>query len=252
MNKLELLEKYLNEELNPQEQVAFDRLVKEDADFREEVQLAVVLNANHKVERKLHFQKLLREQGAQKSITEVKDTPVRRLPLRQLRSIAAVLLLGLTLAMGWLMFGTSNADTLVAEGLSEKYTSPITVRGETNNTDPNWTNAIQAYKDGNFPTAIAALERSIEKDITNVDEKHFYLGLCYLYQKVADHENAIIHLKKSKEINPDRYEQQSNWFISLALLNLQRDEEAIPLLEKMVENNKGWKSGAAAELLKEL
>ena len=250
MNKLELLEKYLSEELNPQEQIAFDRLRKEDADFSEEVQLAIVLNANHKVERKLHFQKLLKEQQTQKTITEVKETPVRRLPLRQIRSIAAVLLLGLSVAMAWLTFGASNADALVAEGLSQKYTSPMIVRsGE--NTDPNWKNAIQAYKDGNFPTAIAALERSIEKDITNVDEKHFYLGLCYLYQKVSDHENAIIHLEKSKQINPDRYEQQSNWFISLALLNLQKDEEAKPLLEKMVDS-KGWKSAEAAELLKEL
>ena len=250
MNRLELLEKYLSEELNPQEQVAFDRLMKDDAEFREEVQLAVVLNANHKVERKLHFQQLLKEQQAQKISTEVKETPVRRLPLRQLRSIAAVLLLGLTMAVGYLMFGTSNADALVAQGLSQKYTSPmIEMSGE--NTDPNWKNAIQAYKAGNFPTAIAALERSIEKDITNVDEKHFYLGLCYLYQKVADHENAIIHLTKSKEINPDRYEQQSNWFISLALLNMQRNDEAIPLLGKMVES-KGWKSADAAELLDEL
>ena len=247
MDKLDLLEKYLSEELNPQEQIAFNQLMKEDADFKEEVQLAIVLNANQKVERKLHFKKLLQER---QTVTPIKEATVRQLPMRKIRSIAAVVLLGLTMAMGWLMFGQSNADELVAEGLSQKYTSPVTVRsGE--DTDPNWKNAIQAYKDGNFTTAIAALERSIEKDITNTDEKHFYLGLCYLYQKEADHKNAIMHLEKSKQINPTRYGQQANWFISLGLLNLQKDNEAKVLLEEMVES-KGWKSAEAAALLKEL
>ena len=245
MDKLDLLEKYLQEELNPQEQIAFDQLMKDDAEFKEEVQLAVVLNANQRVEQKLYFKKLLEERDAATT-----ETPVRQLPLRRLRSIAAVLLLGLTMAAGWLMFGQSNANELVAEGLSQKFTAPVTVRsGE--DTDPNWKNAIQAYKDGNFTTAIAALERSIEKDITNVDEKHFYLGLCYLYQREADHENAIVHLKKSKQINSNRYAQQANWFISLALLNLQKTEDAKILLEEMVAND-GWRSADAAALLKEL
>jgi len=247
MNKLVLLEKYLSEELNPQEQIAFDQLMKDDAEFMEEVQLAVVLNANRRVEQKLHFKKLLAER---QTASATKETPVRQLPLRRLRSIAAVLLLGLTMAAGWLMFGQSNIDDLVAEGLSQKYTAPVTVRSG-DDTDPNWKNAIQAYKDGNFTTAIAALERSIEKDITNVDEKHFYLGLCYLYQREADHENAIVHLEKSKQINSNRYAQKANWFISLALLNLQREEEAKVLLEEMVTSD-GYKSEAAAELLKEL
>jgi len=248
MDKLDLLEKYLSEELNPQEQIAFDQLMKNDADFKEEVQLAVVLNANQRVEKKLHFKKLLAER---QTTPAKKDTPVRQLPLRRLRSIAAVLLLGLTMAAAWLMFGQSNANDLVAEGLSQKYAAPVTVRsGE--DTDPNWKNAIQAYKDGNYTTAIAALERSIEKDITNIEEKHFYLGLCYLYQREADHESAIEHLRKSKQINPNRYAQQANWFISLALLNLQKDEEAKVLLEEMVADPKGWKNAEAAELLKEL
>ena len=248
MDKLDLLEKYLSEELNPQEQISFDQLMKDDAEFREEAQLAVVLNANRRIEQKLHFKKLLAER--QTETTPVKEAPVRQLPLRRLRSIAAVLLLGLTMAAGWLMFGQSNVNDLVAEGLSQKYTAPVTVRsGEV--TDPNWKNAIQAYKDGNYTTAIAALERSIEKDITNAEEKHFYLGLCYLYQREANHEKAIDHLTKSKQINPNRYAQQANWFISLALLNLQKEEEAKVLLEEMVADE-GYKSAEAAELLKEL
>ena len=211
MDNLNLIEKYLNEELNTAELAAFDRLVKEDPEFAEEVRVAVTLNANFKVQQKLRFQGLLKKQ-------EIQKTPIRRLPLRRLRSIAAVLVFLLAVAMGWMIFGPVDTSALADEYLVIKYTSPMVTLDPAVDLDSNWKNAITAYQDKQFPTAIAAIERSLQdsSDSGNVEMKHFYLGLSYLYQKVPNAEKALIHLEKSKKSS--LYKQQANWFMSLAFL----------------------------------
>ena len=89
MKNLDLLEKYLNEELSANERTEFEQLQKSDADFAEEVQVAVTINADFNVKQKMRWQALLNEQG-----NVGKETPVRTLAPRRsinwIRNIAAV------------------------------------------------------------------------------------------------------------------------------------------------------------------
>ncbi|MFT6321837.1 MAG: hypothetical protein ACJAT4_002767, partial [Granulosicoccus sp.] len=171
MKNLDLIEKYLNEELSSNERSEFEQLQKSDAGFAEEVQVAVTLNADFNVKQKMRWQSLLNEQGS-----VVKEAPVRTLAPRRslswIRSIAAVFILGIGLSLAWLMFSSPDAGTLAEDHLMEIYEAPSVVRhGDL--ADTNWKNAISAYNDGQFSVAVAAIESSLEKNSDQLDEKNF-------------------------------------------------------------------------------
>ena len=252
MKNLDLIEKYLNEELSSNERSEFEQLQKSDADFAEEVQVAVTINADFNVKQKMRWQSLLKEQG-----NVVKETPVRKLAPRRsiswIRSIAAVFILGLGLSLAWLMFSSPDAGTLADDQLMEIYEAPSVVR-QGDLADANWKNAISAYKDGQFSVAVAAIESSMDKGSEKLDEKHFYLGLSYLYEDVPNYEKAINHLATSKELNSSSlFAPKANWFMALAYLKQGKIKEAKTLLQLVInENVAGWKKAEATALLNKI
>ncbi len=252
MKNLDLIEKYLNEELSANERSEFEQLQKSDADFAEEVQVAVTINADFNVKQKMRWQSLLKEQG-----NVVKETPVRKLAPRRsiswIRSIAAVFILGLGLSLAWLMFSNPDAGTLADDQLMEIYEAPSVVR-QGDLADANWKNAISAYKDGQFSVAVAAIESSMDKGSEKLDEKHFYLGLSYLYEDVPNYEKAINHLATSKELNSSSlFAPKANWFMALAYLKQGKIKEAKTLLQLVInENVAGWKKAEATALLNKI
>ena len=247
--KINLIEKYLNEELNAKELQQFEQLQKTDSDFAEEVQVAVAINADFNVQQKLRWQSLLEEQGSSRA-TPVRQLTPRKSSINWIRSIAAVFILGLGLSMAWMLFSSPEMGELADAQLINVYNAP-TVTMDTEEIDSNWKNAIDAYKDGNFSVAVAAIESSIEKNEERIDEKHFYLGLSYLYEDVPNLDKAITHLAKSKEMNAPIYAAQANWFMSLAYLKQGNKESAKALLQEVVNAN-DWKKAEATALLNQL
>ena len=255
MKNLDLIEKYLNEELSSNERSEFEQLQKSDADFAEEVQVAVTLNADFNVKQKMRWQGLLKEQG-----NLVKETPVRKLAPRRsiswIRSIAAVFILGLGLSLAWLMFSSPDAGTLAENELMDLYDEPTVLKSQEEGvvTDTNWENAISAYRDGQFSVAVAAIETSIGKNSEKLDEKHFYLGLSYLYEDVPNYEKAINHLATSKELNSSSlFAPKANWFMALAYLKQGKIKEAKTLLQLVIsENSTNWKKAEATTLLNKI
>jgi tetratricopeptide (TPR) repeat protein len=252
MKNLDLIEKYLNEELSANERSEFEQLQKSDADFAEEVQVAVTINADFNVKQKMRWQGLLNEQG-----NVVKETPVRKLAPRSsinwIRNIAAVFILGLGLSMAWLMFSSPEAGELADEQLMEIYVEPESFMND-RDVDSNWKNAIAAYEEGQFSIAVAAIERSIEKNSEKLDQKNFYLGLSYLYEDVPNYDKAISHLAKSKELNSSSlFAPKANWFMALAYLKQGNIKEAKALLQLVIdENSYNWKKAEATALLNKI
>lgn len=251
MKNLDLIEKYLNEELSANERTAFEQLQKSDADFAEEVQVAVTINADFNVKQKMRWQSLLNEQG-----NVVKETPVRKLAPRRsinwIRNIAAVFILGLGLSMAWLMFSSPEAGELADEQLMEIYKKPKAFMNNGVDVDSNWKNAIAAYEEGQFSVVVAAIESSMSKNSEQLDEKHFYLGLSYLYEDVPNYDKALDHLAKSKELNSSsQLAPQVNWFMALAYLKQGKIKEAKALLQLVIDANI-WKKAEATALLNKI
>lgn len=251
MKNLDLIEKYLNEELSASERTEFEALQKSDADFAEEVQVAVAINADFNIKQKMRWQSLMNEHE------NVKETPVRKLTPRRslgwIQSIAAVFILGLGLSMAWLMFSSQDAGELADKELMEVYVKPEKFMKDLN-TSPNWESAIAAYDEGQFSVAVAAIERSIEKNekAGELDVKHFYLGLSYLYEDVPNYDKAISHLAKSKELNSSSlFAPKPNWYMALAYLKQGKIKEAKALLQLVINAN-NWKQKEATALLNKL
>lgn len=247
MKNLDLIEKYLNEELSANERSEFEQLQKSDADFAEEVQAAVVINADFNIKQKMRWQGLLNEQG--------NETPVRRLAPRRsiswIRSIAAVFVLGIGLSLAWLMFSSPDVSSLADNELMEIHVKPESFMNN-QNVDSNWENAIAAYEEGQFSIAVAAIEKSIEKNTEKLDQKYFYLGLSYLYEDVPNYDKAISHLAKSKKLNSSSlFAPKANWFMALAYLKQGKIKEAKALLQILIDANI-WKKEEATALLNKL
>ena len=250
MENIELIEKYLNDELSASELMQFESLQKTDSEFAEEVQLAITLNADFNVQQKKRWQAMLKEQGAKV------ETPVRQLTPRTsavnwMRSIAAVFVLGLGLALAWMMFSSPDIDSVASAQLENIYEDPTPMRDSAEGAeDVNWTNAINAYEEKNFSLATIAIEKSIEKNPTNLGEKYFYLGVSQMYEDAPDYEVAMTNLKKGKELNR-LFKSQADWFMSLACLKLNKKEEAKALLQEVV-NADNWGKAEATALLNQL
>jgi len=255
MKNLDLIEKYLSEELNSKEQSEFDTLKKNDADFAEEVQMAVAVNADFNIKQKTRWQSLIKEQAT--PVLETQEAKVRTMTPRKssfnwIRSIAAVFILGLGLSLAWMIFASPDVNTLANEELIDVYKAPTSLMSvsEEEVVDANWNNAIQAYRDGQFSVAVAAIGSSIKKNPEKLDEKNFYLGLSYLYEDAPDLDKAISHLETSKEMN-DLYSAEANWFMSLAYLKKGNKENAKTLLQEVVDAAT-WKKAEAIALLNNL
>jgi len=251
MDNLELIEKYLNEELSANELMQFESLQKTDSEFAEEVQLAVTLNADFNVQKKKRWQAMLKEQGA-KIETPVRQLTPRKSAVNWMRSIAAVFVLGLGLALAWMMFSSPDMNSLASAQLENIYEDPTSFMGEDTGTveDSNWENAIKAYEEENFSLATIAIEKSIEKNSTNLGEKYFYLGVSQMYEDAPDYEVAMTNLKKGKELNR-LFKSQADWFMSLACLKLNKKEKAKALLQEVV-NADDWGKAEAIALLNQL
>jgi tetratricopeptide (TPR) repeat protein len=253
MKKLDLIEKYLSEELSANERSEFEQLQRSDADFAEEVLVAITINADFNVKQKMRWQGLLNEQ-----VSVVKETPIRKLFLRRsislVRGIAAVFILGLGLSLAWLIFSNPDARNLADEQLMEIYVAPKAFMGENANTDFNWKNAVSAYRNGQFSVAVAAIESSMDIGSEKLDEKYFYLGLSYLYEDVPNYEKAINHLAKSKELNSSSlYAPKAHWFMALAYLKQGKVKEAKTMLQLVInENTTNWKKAEATALLNKI
>ncbi len=248
MENLELIEKYLNEELSTSELAQFESLQKTDSEFADEVHLAVTLNADFKVQKKKRWQALLKEQGA-KVETPVRQLTPKKSAVNWMRSIAAVFALGLGLALAWMIFSSPDMESLASEQLKNVYTAPTTMMNDSAE-DVNWANAINAYKEENFSLATIAIEKSIEKNPENLGEKYFYLGVSQMYETAPDYQDAITNLKKGKELN-SQFTSQANWYMSLAYLKLNKIKEAKALLQDVV-NADNWGKAEATALLNQL
>lgn len=255
MDKEYLIQHYLLNKLSEEEQGQFDKLIAEDAEFKEEVEMQSILFAKFKVDAKkemLTWKKDIKPktdaekrtiEPTIKSIKKSTETKVSRLPTF-LKSIAALFVLGV-LSYGiysYLLPTTFSIDAYLAQ----KHPSSATFRGESSAKQDQWDLAVVAYDNGKYK--IAADE--IKKIVSLTAEQKLYLGLSYLYQKDIDGTKAIeIFQDLLKE--PNEFKEETAWFLSLAYLKNKEKAKAIPLLQNIVKTN-AWNAEKAKGLLEEI
>lgn len=111
----------------------------------------------------------------------------------------------------------------------------------------NWTEAARSYQVGNYAKAEAALRKAEEEDEMPLSVTSFYIGQCLLAtDKPGD---ALVIFREAIQIQESPHEA-IRWYMALAHLKLGEVAPAKDLLWE-IENDKGYKSGTAIQLLED-
>jgi len=176
MKYTEIIDKYLDGEMTPQEEAAFEQEVKTDPDLADEIelhQLAIVgiqRIQKEKAQMEVVEREVETEQPAltvvEKSIEEIGEKQQKPSPVipmwRKLLPIAATLLLIPAIYFITLSFSNPLKDRSIA--LIEHYQS--TTQGGNNSDEPEKTTLLKGiddFKEKDYPTAIVSFDQVIEK-----------------------------------------------------------------------------------------
>ncbi len=245
MKRETLLEKYLQDKLTETERQEFDVLLKNDPDFKEEVEFQMDVKRAVTADEDENFMGILSDFESDARAGELKtpqgeEQKVKAFPTKWLVAASVVVLVGLA------YFFTANQTTGPQDLFAENFkpyrnvTHPIT-RGE-EATDMK-TKAFLAYSKEEYKEAIPLFTELYSS------QKEPY----YLFYKA----NALIQLNKAAEAVPllqehlgtqDSLTDKSHWYLAMAYLQLEDTEKAKRALKTVVEN-KTYKAEEAKQLL---
>lgn len=169
--------------------------------------------------------------------------------------IAAAVALLITAGYLFLQLNGQSGNPVIAQ-LEETYPGPVTTRSAT----PDITeaplfeteqSATQAYNSGDYDRA-ADLFYELIAARQDSDEWIFYGAISQLYDK--EYEAAIGGFEQLKSLYYERgapgvFNQQGEWYLSLALYQGNRKEEAREIWQKISAQESHYQRNAASELL---
>ncbi len=242
--KAQLTEKYFSNTLNEDEAKLFEELIKNDPEFRDEVEFQENLKQVCKAEDDLQFKKLMASFEEELEPEKKRLTIYRKLYYKI--AVAAVLIF----ALGWLattisMKRMSNTELYAAYFEPSKNVSfPIT---RSSSEEDKLTEAFIAYEDRNYATALTLFDQyyTETKDRTVL----YYKANVLL---ATDQPAEALEVLEIVETSSSNLASRAHWYKALAYLKTNRQTEAVKELEILLKNKEDFKKKEAEKLLKEL
>ncbi|MBD1261578.1 hypothetical protein HZY62_13320 [Maribacter polysiphoniae] len=238
MSKQEdLIEKYIQNRLSPEERVMVDELLHNDIDFQKELTLQANLKKAIRKEDDDRFRDLISELESKAKI----EKPItRRSYVKWLAAASVLLFVGLTYFLT--MDQKVSTDDLFASYF-EPYRNVVQPLQRGDGYQDEKTLAFLAYERGEYDTAI-----SLFSNLYSTTKEPYYL-----FYKA----NALLKLKKANEAVPlllehlktnDTLTEKTTWYLALAYLKMNDRPNARKTLEKVIADGK-YKSTEAKKLL---
>lgn len=242
MKNEELIAKYFQDNLTSEEQNKFDKLLKEDAGFKEQFEFENNVQQIIKNKERKALKDKLKKFEKESINPSVKKFSFWK-PLRIAASIAIIL------TAGWYLYNSNtslNVEKLFTENY-EKYPNTIyaITRDTTTDTSIEY-KAFEAYEANNFQKSIVLFKEL--KESKNPEYVDFYLAQSYLNNNQLD---KAIELFTDISTHKKEFSSESYWYLALAYLKKGEKEKAIKTLEELVQD-KGYKKVEAINLLKKL
>jgi len=265
LDKQALIEKYIHKNLTDEELNTLETLVKEDQEFSEELEVAVIVNAEYQVAQKKRWRAIQKEDTSnnQSSVLKSVKTPpqtsdndtIRSIQPKKtnlFRKIAAIVLVLLVPIFAYFMFQQTNSlDSMIGEQMAMKHPVPTSVRGK-GNTQKEWQTASLAYQKGKYDLTIAAIDR-VEQMQPLTNEQHLYEGLSQAYKNPPNYQAAIESFDKILAAPDDQLRKEALWYSSLVQLKLNDPAKAKKHLSDFTQiKPQSWKYEQAVDLLKNL
>ena len=183
--------------------------------------------------------KLSKEYQISRQTTRKRDTKVKW--LRPLAIAASILIL---ITAGNILLNKQSLSDFAFEMIHQDYLQHPGFNKGAGQTDETRTSGVEAFVNREFSEAATLFESINEKN----EEDRFYLALSLLYS--ADYLSAINQFKEIQKNSDNRFRQETNWFLSLALIQNDQLEEASTILGEIGLDE--WHHEDAQELLKKI
>jgi tetratricopeptide (TPR) repeat protein len=239
MSKQEdLIEKYIQNRLSPEEALMVDELLQNDVNFEKELTLQANLKKAIKKDDDDQFRNLISEI---ESKAKIENPQTKRSYVKWLAAASIVVLLGL--GYFFTMDQTVSNNELFASYF-EPYRNVIQPLERGSERQDEKTLAFLAYEKGDYEKAI-----QLFTDLYNVTKESYYL-----FYKA----NALLKLEKANEAVPillehlktkDTLTEKTTWYLALAYLKLNDKSNARITLKKVIADGT-YKTLEAQKLLK--
>jgi hypothetical protein len=225
----DIIEAYLNNELEVDERIAFENRIGQEPDLLEEITLHRQIRGFVKETEvnKLKSQVknwMLEEEVKPKKITLFSSTNL-------LRIAASIVLIS---GLGWYYFNSQTSDNQYLTELIGQ--NPGTLQGKDDSN--TWTPLFQEKK-------YAEVISIINKKEIRTSEEVYYLGLSYAAEN--DYSKAVAQFSKSI-LQDSIYAEKANWALALVYLKQNNEILAKPLLEKIADSDSEFSEKAKSLL----
>lgn len=242
MEKEDLLDKYIRDELSDEEKAQLEGLEnsQEDLDFLKDMQ--TVLQVKERENLKAQFQSFEAD-GATKVVPlspKVKQVSSKKPPIWGI-AIAASFAVLITAAL-WL-FTSNQTDYFAANFKPYPNIVAPTERGAT--AKDALTEAMQTYERGQYATALSLLEQLPNQS----DTTQFFSAISAL---VINQDEKAVNLLNQVSNAEGRFQQEANWYLALTYLKLEDEAKAKAILTAIRTANDHPYQRDAVELLNAL
>lgn len=230
MSNFDLLDRYFSNELNKSELKAFNEKLKKDPEFNQEFQEIKEIKLAVKIEARQDIKSLFTD--IEDSLNQQESTN-NQTAMKRMLSVAASLILLVSVSY-FVMSGNDNPSP--QEVFTEYYTSYENlngqvrgaVRGDATHSESLEAQAFNAYDMGNYALAAEYFATLVETEKTA--ENYFYMGMSNI--EIGEYNTAVENLNIVSN-NFSTYRDQSMWYLSLALLGDDKEEQALSVLASL-------------------
>lgn len=235
----ELIAKYFENSLTPQEQLLFEEKLQQDAEFEAEFEFHAALKKAVTVAERQKIKAQI-----QKFESNEKDT-IKVFSLRKLMPYAAVFLVVISIGLFFILNQKNESNQLYASYFEPYPNIEVSnLRANTKKTLEN--QAFTVYDLEDYKLAQTLFTKLLENN--SKDYLHFYNGMCLM--QLENFDFALEELNTIKATN-SKYYEKALWFKALIFIKLNKKEDAKKLLNELV-TNLSFKNKEAKQLLSKL
>ncbi len=238
----ELLEKYIEGEVTPDEKKSVRLLIKTDPEFQKEYKLRLGINNAIKEKNIMQLRYKLSMIHDQE-ITKNKGNVIRHIFKRNWHLAAASITILILIGS----FLISNLNAPGPDNLFKQYYSPdaiFTARSSELSENLDLTTGLQKFQKQNYIEAINLL-----KNVSDNIVSEYYLGISYI--ETNQFLKAKYTFNKLTERDSNLFTEQAEWYKGLCLLKLKELPEAKALFTSISQSSSIYNQNAK-EILKEL
>lgn len=237
---IELIDKFLNKELDTKALHEFEKQIQSNPEFAREVKLHEEINKALKEKDVMSFRNQLQSIHDEHNKTKTAGRIIHLFHhnTRLVSGVAAAVIV-LIVVGSILVFGPSaklTTDNLFAD-YYEADDAVMMTRSGSNPEDIDLKEALLAYHEKKYDHAIELLHSQ-----TNNILAKYYLGLSYLETDNID--NAITTFEAIIDHKNNLFIEQAEWYLSLCYIKNNEDDKAKEMLNKIINSKSIYKEKA--------